>query len=538
MRKYIYIAVLLLVSSCSLDTFPSGDIVTGDQKEDVVSKDPTKFESEVNALSSNMIAFDLLGTVRHFDFGFASACIFFDSSGADYYSQDIGYNWYRSAQNYRDRLAMSDNTAFLWTLFYKNVKQANDVLDISLSSMETVENESQKSLFESYAGQAYAFRAFSYLNLVQAYQFTYKGHETAPAVPLVLLEDDERATSSRATVEAVYEVILDDLDKALELLDGKKRSSKDMVSAEVVYGLRARTHLLMQNWAEAAKDALKAQAGFTPYSKEEVAVPAFNTVNSNSWMWGNIISVENDIVQTGIINWPSHVSSFTGNGYTGVGAYRMINKFIWEDIPATDVRKGWWVDENLKAPFVDGITVTDKDGKEIPFAVAQKWLPYTNLKFGAYENKILNPTNASDWPMMRVEEMILIEAEAKAMAGDLQGGKEVLRKFVSTYRDPSYQLSSAGSAEEFQDEVWFQRRVELWGEGFSLFDVLRLKKPIVRAKMEGTKVNSSYGSTSTINLPAEAPILLFLIPEKEIEANESLLPTDNNQTIPAPKPLG
>jgi starch-binding outer membrane protein, SusD/RagB family len=160
------------------------------------------------------------------------------------------------------------------------------------------------------------------------------------------------------------------------------------------------------------------------------------------------------------------------------------------------------------------------------------------VKFGAYENEILNPVNASDWPRMRVEEMILIEAEAKAMAGDLQGGKEVLRKFVTTYRDPSYQLSSAGSAEEFQDEVWFQRRVELWGEGFSFFDVLRLKKPIIRAKMEGTKVNSSYGSTSTINLPAEAPILLFLIPEGEIEASESLSPADNNETIPAPKPLG
>lgn len=540
MRKYIYIAVLLLISSCSLDTFPSGDIVTGDQKEDVVGKDPTKFESEVNALSSNLIAFNTLNaaSVQHFDFGFASACIFFDTSGADYYSQDIGYNWFRSTQMYRDRLASSDVTTFIWMLFYKNVKQANDVLEISLSSMETIENESQKSLFELYSGQAYAFRAFSYLNLVQAYQFTYKGHESEAAVPLVLLENDERATPKRATVQAVYDVILDDLGKALELLEGKSRNAKDMISSEVVYGLRARTHLIMQNWTEAAKDAAKAKAGFTPYSREEVAVPAFNTVNSNSWMWGNIISVENDIVQSGIINWPSHVSSFTGNGYTGVGAYRMINKFLWNDIPESDVRKGWWVDENLKAPFVDKITVKDKEGKDVPFVVAQKWLPYTNLKFGAYEDKIFNPTNASDWPLMRVEEMILIEAEAKAMSGDLQGGKNVLYDFVANYRNPSYQLSSATSAEEFQDEVWFQRRIELWGEGFSFFDVLRLKKPIVRAKMKGETVDSSYGSTSTINLPAEAPILLFLIPEKEIEANQSLSPGDNNKTIPAPIPLG
>lgn len=538
MKKYIfYIASLLLISSCSLDTLPSGDTVTGDQKEDVVSKDPTKFESEVNAMSSNLIAYNIIGGANHYDFGYAAACIFLDSSGADYYSEDIGYNWFRSAQLYRDRLASSGTTNFLWTLFYKNIKQANDVLNISLEGIETAANANQKELFELYAGQAYAFRAFSYLNLVQIYQFTYKGHESSPAVPLVLSDGDERAVQGRASVQAVYDVILDDLGKSIELLDGKIRQSKDMISSEVAYGLRARANLVMQNWSAAASDAVKAQGTYKPYSLDEVSVPAFNTVMSNSWIWGNIISVENDIVRTGIINWPSHVCSFTGNGYTGVGALRRINKFLWNEIPESDVRKHWWVDQDLKAPFVDDILIT-VDGEKVPLAVGLDWLPYTNIKFGAYENKILNPTNASDWVLMRVEEMILIEAEAKAMSGDLQGGKTVLKNFITQYRDPSYEMSQASSQEEFQDEVWFQRRIELWGEGFSLFDVLRLKKPIVRAKINGKDIDSSYGSTSTINLEPEAPILLYLIPEKEIEANAELTPADNNPTIPAPKPLG
>jgi hypothetical protein len=30
------------------------------------------------------------------------------------------------------------------------------------------------------------------------------------------------------------------------------------------------------------------------------------------------------------------------------------------------------------------------------------------------------------------------------------------------------------------DEIWFQRRVELWGEGFATSDLKRLAKPLVR----------------------------------------------------------
>ena len=67
------------------------------------------------------------------------------------------------------------------------------------------------------------------------------------------------------------------------------------------------------------------------------------------------------------------------------------------------------------------------------------------------------------------------------LGGNLSGGKSTLENFVRTYRDPSF-TSKANSAQDFQDEVWLQRRMELWGEGFSLFDILRLKKPVVILK--------------------------------------------------------
>jgi hypothetical protein len=81
--------------------------------------------------------------------------------------------------------------------------------------------------------------------------------------------------------------------------------------------------------------------------------------------------------------------------------------------------------------------------------------------------------------MMRAEEMILIEAEATAKAGNLAGGIQQLETFVKNNRNTAY-TCTASSLEAFENEVWLQRRIELWGEGFAMADVMRLGKDVVR----------------------------------------------------------
>ena len=75
---------------------------------------------------------------------------------------------------------------------------------------------------------------------------------------------------------------------------------------------------------------------------------------------------------------------------------------------------------------------------------------------------------------MRVEEMLLIQAEGLIKSGQTAAGVQVLNDFVRTYRDPQYNAEATGR--KIEDEVWFQRRVELWGEGFSNSDTRRLGK--------------------------------------------------------------
>lgn len=58
---------------------------------------------------------------------------------------------------------------------------------------------------------------------------------------------------ARSTVKETYEFILGDLNKAIELLANTKktRSDKRYVSLDVAYGIRARVHLTMHNYANA-----------------------------------------------------------------------------------------------------------------------------------------------------------------------------------------------------------------------------------------------------------------------------------------------
>lgn len=534
-------SAMLLTTSCSdLDTNPSGSTMSDGQLNEVLAQDPSKLKSEVSGMYANMIEYGAItqwygtGQPRHYDFGYASTMMMMDASGQDEPSQVSSYNWYNKPLRFVDRTANSETTYFIWNQCYKNIKVANDVL-------KSVDLENLSDVAKSYVGQAYAMRAFEYFTLIQIYQFSYKGHEDAAGVPIVTEKTAEAEANNnpRAAVKDVYKQIMDDLNTAIDYLTDS-RSAKSEINRQVAYGLRARVNLVMQNWSDAAADAKKAAEGYTPLSKDAAAAPGFNDVSASNWIWGNIVDESNDIVQSGILNFPSMMCSFTGNGYSPTYACRMINSKLWKEIPSTDVRKGWWIDENLNSPIINPKYVVhqedeDEDGNVVKYLavynqtgdeVADITEPYTNVKFGAYKNQYGNELNACDIPLMRVEEMILIQAEATAMGGNVEEGKRILENFVRTYRDPSY-TCNATTAEGVQDAVWFQRRVELWGEGFSFTDLLRLKKPLDRT-------GANYEVSVRFKLPAESPIFLYLIPEDEENHNEALV-GNNNPVVAVPK---
>ena len=539
-NKYILLlSATMVVASCDLDKFPEGSTVTQDQKNEVVELLPDRISSELNGLKTGLYSHTNLLTDynNHMDYGFPAACMIYETAGQDLLTlnDQTGYNKFISSQRLLDRNITSTFNAFLWKLYYKHMKTANDIL-------KAIPADATDAALKKYRGQALASRAFDYLQLIQTYQLTYIGHETANGVPLVLetTSDTELMNNPRASVQQVYGRIMEDLDEAITLLTGASaRADKAEISVEVAYGLRARANLLMGKWSAAASDAAKAYGTSAPYSIADVSQPTFYNATDNSWIWGIVVTTEDYLAKTGIVNWPSNLCSLTGMGYTTAAsatdvAYRLINKNLWAKIPETDVRKGWWVDEDLHSPVLDNGLGEDyayywANGMFNGGTFPSKFSPYTNVKFGPDNGTFADTDNAQDWPLMRVEEMKLIEAEALGR-DNLATGKQKLEEFVRQYRDPSY-TCTAGSLDAFIDEVWFQRRVELWGEGFALFDILRLKKPIIR-QGANYPINSTFAE-----IAAEAPIMIYRIPEAETSVNSAITEADNNPAAMAPTPV-
>ena len=525
MKKFNYIASALmsvaLVGCYDMNTEPLGSTITADQKEATVNANPERIEASVNAMTSMFYGFGKnFDESYHNDLSHAAMMLITDTRGTDLVSEDIGYNWFSQALTYEDVNYTYYFTQMYWTNYYKQLNSVNAV-----TAMIDAETEDENLQF--YLAQAYAIRAFDYFALAQMYQHTYVGNEDKPCVPIITEQNMDAAGSEgcpRSTVAEVYTQIMTDLDGAIALLEktSVQRADKRYISLEVAYALRARVNMVMNNWPEAAADAAKALelTDATPYTIAEVSKPTMSEITDNSWMWGVVVAETDRPVTSGICNWPSHMGSLN-YGYASVGAWRMISKSLYAAIPATDVRKGWFLNEEAYSPNLNE--------EQAAYAASAGCPPYCQMKFGTYKDEVYTSTNANDIPLMRVEEVYLMLAECQAMAGDAAAGAATLQNFVSTYRDPAY-VCTATTPEQVQNQVWMQRRIELWGEGFSYFDLMRLNKGVDR---RGAGFEAAY----VFNIPAGDPALIYRIPQREIEGNPALEETDNNEEADVPQPV-
>lgn len=510
---------LSLVACADLDTEPQGSTITSDQKSSVVENDPSKLSASVAGITS-MFSIYANTSGYHFDFGFPFIMLQSDSRGIDLVGIDTGYNWFNYPMALTDYTTTHAFNSTYWSTLYNQIYTTNTVA-ASIDSLTT------ESTSQYYLAQALTIRAFDYFYLAQMYQQTYYGNESKPCVPLILNTNANEVAANgapRATVEEVYAQILKDLNNAVTLLraTSEVRADRRYVNLPVALGLRARVELVMHNWAGALADAKEAISltDAAPISIAEASKPGFKDMTEGDWMWGIKVSETDRIVTSGIVNWPSHMGSLN-YGYASVGAWRLVSKSLYNLINSTDARKGWFLDGSKKS--------ANLSDEQQAYATKNSLPAYTQVKFAPYNEVLGTSTNANDIPLMRVEELYLIVAEATAMNGDPATAAQFLQTFVQTYRDPSY-TCSATTAETVQNAVWNQRRIELWGEGFGYYDLLRLKKGIDR---RGAGFPASY----VFNIADGDPILIYQIPNAEIQGNKQITEDDNNPMPTTPTPV-
>lgn len=492
------LGLVLLSTSCGddfLDTETTSKLTAKDAAA-TMEADPAKLEGFVNAIFSMMVQYDLVAT-NHDAFGFMSILHSTDMMSEDivqvkathftfdYLHDNRGYTYRRTKVN--------------WTYLYSIISSANIVLNMTdpATTSETI---------KAYRGQVLALRGMAYYYLIQLYQNNYgvTASNDRPGVPMYYAANEGKESRlDRVPVTEVYAQIESDLTTAVDNLQGFVRANKNQVDYCVANGLLARYYLLSQQWGKAADAAVKAQAGFEIMSTTDLHDGFMNLANKE-WMWG---FDHNASTETRYASFFSHISDITP-GYAGLeyGA-RLIDKKLYESISDTDERKKLF---QGATQIYDASALTSSS---MASTTATAWkLPYASLKFGYDGNWTM------DYPYMRAAEMVLIEAEALAQQNKNAEAATALKKLLSK-RDPSWNKSTVTV-----DEIWMQRRIELWGEGFAYFDLKRLNKGINRA-YSGT----NHRTDAQFAVPAGDVRWVCKIPQTEILENTLIDEEDNNE---------
>lgn len=543
MKKYkllfaIPAAAMALTGCNDLDQVPNGSLITTDQKADIVAENPEMASAAVNALPQMTSPYMSLGySGLHTDFGYPAIMLITDSRGMDMPSALIGYNWLTAALEWSDFGGTYYDNLIYWRIHYNLISSCNSVAAL-------IDSSAEKGQTKYFRAQALGMRAWCYINLAQMYQYTYAKDPDAGTVPMLLDTNMDQAAAegmARTSGRELYAQVKADLTEAIALLESAEQEGvtratqaenanqvKTFLNAMVCYGLRARANLMTEDWAAAADDAQKAidlakKEGLSPASISEVSVPSFYDINDHNWMWGFWVDPQSNLV--GIVGFAGQSSSWHDN-YPSAGVYRLINKKLYESIPATDVRKGWWLNGSATPPT----TLPSQYREWLSNAVANGYVkhdPYCQIKFGAYTNTPGVSTMAEDVPYMRVEEMYLILAEAQGMQ-NFSTGKATLENFVKTYRQPNY-TCDANDSNSLRDAIWYQRRIELWGEGFSYSDMMRLQKPCDRR-------GGGFDPSIVYNVAPNDPAMLYEIIQPEAVNNPLIGNVSNGASVPSAVP--
>lgn len=498
MKIYIKLLSLIVcatfIISCS-DDFLDADntgYLDSETAQNLAAKNPETLDAYLGGIWSFMVTYNISGNSTHDDFSFMSVL-----HATDMMAENItmmSSHWFNYDYLLDNRMYNYRRTNVNWRTFYTLISKANEIISFFPEEPTTADS---KGLL----GQGYAIRGMAYTYLIQLYQHPVtdggQPNLTAPGIPMLYsdaenLDDDERTKrKGRNTVADVYAQIESDLTKAIAYLEGGYvRPAKIYVDASVANGFLARYYLLSQQWDKAATTAAKAHGGYNIMGQNDLK-DGFMDISNAEWMWGFNHSTE---TQTAYASFFSHISNLAP-GYAGLNySARGIDARLYGQISESDYRKALF---------------NGPDGDNTQATVAAR-RAYASLKFG----------NTGDWTMdyvyMRAAEMVLIEAEAYAHLGREADAANAMKKLMSN-RDPEWNASSMSV-----EDIYLQRRIELWGEGFGFFDLKRLNKGIDRTYEES---NHLVGFKEKV--AAQDDKWVYQIPIAEMQENPEI--EDNEQ---------
>tara|TARA_R110001583_G_scaffold165450_1_gene318163 strand:+ start:5499 stop:7148 length:1650 start_codon:yes stop_codon:yes gene_type:complete len=452
-------------------------------------------------------------------------------------------NWQDETRWISHNQETSLTSEHLWYQRYHIIASTNAIIN---KAAEGTIVESAR--FNEILGQAYAYRAYAYLSLVQHYAKGYLigNPSTDPGVPLLFASEAPFTSQPRSTVEVIYNQCKEDIDNAISYFEGASSrptgtaDAKSQLNIDVAYGLKARIALNSGDWRTAADAAVLARQNY-PIMGESDYYSGFNTTLLPEVMWGsNVIATETTFFRSYF-----YLMSNTFNGSQVRNNPKIIDKRLYAQIPNTDYRQGLFLKDapNSNSSASNGLGGWDKNTNPLYTTEAAfeaeidrlsglyGWTsrhnthPYMHVKM---KNKTPGTTDPDDIILMRSSEMYLIEAEAEAMLNNITAAQNALKP-LGEERDSAYDVTIYNTKASLMEHIKFQRGLELWGEGFLYTDKIRWDEGIDHAANGGSGASQVlYVDGFQQDKPSVNKEWLFKIPQAEMDANPNLTPADQN----------
>lgn len=451
--------------SCSdfLDTNPSTSVADSEVFVTVAGA-----QAALNGCYYHMRAYNSGGADRWDDCGIPSMQMVSDVSGED---MIVWGGWYSYTYNYwGETRGDIFRSSALWRFHYTLINNTNGIL-------ANIDNCEGSDIDKQYVkGQALAIRGWAYFSLARLFQQTYIIAQDMPGMPIYTEPTTESTEGKpRGTLKDTYTQILSDLTAAEQMLDGFDRGNRiNNFDKSVVQGVLSEVYQVMNDWSKAEEYAKKVLALY-PLTTAEQFKAGFNDETTPSWIWGMKQTEEQNM---------SDYSPFA----------------MW----ANDTRKCF----TFRCFFLSDNFVAMFDEEDIRASQFEYWWDQIYASFKFRDNEECRGSIV----FMRAEEMLLNAAEALARQKKDKEAQELLWQL----QDLRSAKRTTATGNDLVEAILIERRKELYGEGFALYDINRNQKPLLR---EGNHV--TYGGAKSF--PARSWRLIYQIPSTELKNNKSMV---------------
>ena len=357
-----------------------------------------------------------------------------------------------------------EDDPWLWSWPYSNIFTYNLIIDEIDEAIG--EDENLKGAIKA---EARVGRAFEYLLLVNCFAKHYDAAtaSTDPGVPLIVRPDVNAGEPSRASVQAVYDLIIEDLTLAIPDLPSEN-INRFRATKAAAHGFLARTYLFQGEYEKAlehAESSLSEKNFLADYNSVVTGTPG------------------NDFADRIALEPQYNDEQIYHRFYQGTGGFG---------------GRGFLVPEILALFEPDDLRARITHLTFGGFVPSPVWLSFP-----------LRPNQA-----VSVPEMYLIRAECNARLENLQAALDDVNLIRRNRIIPSsYAAIVSSDLEVVLQEVLNERRRELIGTGLRWFDLKRLNKEPRFAK---TVIHELDGEVYTLEpngnnyvLPIPPQVLAF-----------------------------